>query len=261
MANTHDKGDIVDTVNRGQRGPHCGIYSRNVRLLVSKPPERPSTSHQHGQDGDPRSDCLNKHSMEATGLRPRTPPGGWDAVAIRSNGSVVTVTRAEAWEDTTGYRSAVYLRRILATGTITFVLAGCGSQATPSTSHVTPPTATAQLRAAGVTASPSTNLRDRQNVTVTVRGLPPGWKFYVSECATPYAASAMGCGAQLAAQPFGVTNQSGDGSIVFTVQTNAATGPLNSSSTPCSGECVIVATVGVHGSPLLAPISFLPSVP
>ena len=46
-------------------------------------------------------------------------------------------------------------------------------------------------------------------VTVAVRGLPDGIKFFVSECLTPVAANHNGCGPQLAQQPFGVSDNAG----------------------------------------------------
>jgi Neocarzinostatin family len=107
-----------------------------------------------------------------------------------------------------------------------------------------------------VTAVPSTSLHDGQQVTVSVKGFVPTTKFYLSECETPTQANHLGCGVQLAAQPFGLTDENGQGSASFTVQSSAATEPLSADSVPCSGECVIVATSGSGGSFGFTPITF-----
>ena len=49
-------------------------------------------------------------------------------------------------------------------------------------------------------------------MTVSVRGFLPNRKFYLSECLTPNELNALGCGAQLAAQPFDLTDAHGNGS-------------------------------------------------
>jgi hypothetical protein len=79
---------------------------------------------------------------------------------------------------------------------------------------------------------------------------------------TPLEANALGCGNQLALQPFTFSNQSGGGSIPFVVHSTAATAPYSATIAPCSGECVVVATTGnpvgtpVHGVFYMAPINF-----
>jgi len=72
----------------------------------------------------------------------------------------------------------------------------------------------------------------------------------------------LGCGNQLALQPFTFSNQSGGGSIPFVVHSSAGTAPYSETIAPCSGECVVVATTGnpvgtpVHGVFYMAPINF-----
>ncbi len=96
---------------------------------------------------------------------------------------------------------------------------------------------------------------------MTVRGLPAGSKFFVSECLTPLDANALGCGSQLATQPFSFADQAGNGSMTFVAHSSAATSKSRTLE-PCVGECVVVATTGdpvgtlTHGVYYFAPISF-----
>ena len=112
-----------------------------------------------------------------------------------------------------------------------------------------------------VTVSPSANLHDGQQVRVSVQGFRPdvpGIKFFLSECESPLQVNPLGCGRQLAAQPFGLTDSDGDGSgsVSFTVQSSAAPKALSSVVVPCAGTCVIVATTGTIGQYGFAPIAF-----
>ena len=142
-----------------------------------------------------------------------------------------------------------------------FVLAGvtlgaCGSptKAGQSTTSSSP---RIKLTAPAVTVTPSHALEDGQVVTVAVRGLPRELKFFVSECLDPVAAGHNGCGPQLAQQPLGVTDNSGDGSASFTVHSRAASTVNSQVFSPCTGECVLVVSPDQRGSPfLLAPITF-----
>ncbi len=110
--------------------------------------------------------------------------------------------------------------------------------------------------AEAVTVTPWSSLHGGQLVTVSVRGFVPTTKFYLSECESPTQANRLGCGEQLAAQPFGLTDENGQGSVSFTVESSAATEPLRADSVPCSGGCVIVATAGSDGPFGFAPIAF-----
>jgi hypothetical protein len=148
---------------------------------------------------------------------------------------------------------------------IAFVATACGSgpSSMPLALHhktsTTPKTAI--LTAEEVAVSPRTGLQDGQQVTVRVKGFKtgvPGIKFFLSECQSPLQVNSVGCGSQLAAQPFGLTDSNGDGSgsASFTVRSSAATKPLSSSLVPCAGTCVIVATAGQGGNYAFAPIAF-----
>lgn len=120
------------------------------------------------------------------------------------------------------------------------LLAGCGGPTAP-TIHVTP----------------STSLRDGEQVLVQVRGADSGGKFFVSECASAADANVNGCGDQLAAQPFGVTDSSGAGSITFRVRARAATKPYNTAAfQTCTDQCVLMATGGFGGKFVYAPLKF-----
>jgi hypothetical protein len=113
-----------------------------------------------------------------------------------------------------------------------------------------------------VSVSPWNGFHDGQEVTVDIKGFPPGWKVFVSECTTPSEVNALGCGTQLALQPFTLSNEAGNGSIPFVVHSSAGTAPYSATTAPCSGECVIVATTGnpvgspAHGVYYMAPITF-----
>ncbi|MDQ6794664.1 MAG: neocarzinostatin apoprotein domain-containing protein [Chloroflexota bacterium] len=67
-----------------------------------------------------------------------------------------------------------------------------------------------------VIVSPSVHLKDGQVVEVRVTGFGVGGKVWLSECASAAAATDLGCGVDLAAQPFLVTddNRAEAGSLV-----------------------------------------------
>lgn len=155
---------------------------------------------------------------------------------------------------------------VLGCVSLIFLVAGCGGGSPMPTAsrHVTSTTSrTVILTAEKVTVSPWTGLQDGQQVTVKVQGFKPGVpeiKFFLSECQSPLQVNRLGCGKQLAAQPFGLTDTSGNGSgtVSFTIQSRAATRSLSSVLVPCSGTCVIVATTGEGsgGTFGFAPIAF-----
>lgn len=151
---------------------------------------------------------------------------------------------------------------------LAILAAACGANqkpaALPRTTSTTGKVAVV-LEAVGVSVTPSHNLHDGQQVKVSIKGFPPGWKVFVSECITPSEANPLGCGGQLARQPSGFSDHVGNGSIPVVVHSSAATSPYNATLSPCSGECVIVATTGVpvgtpvHGVYFMAPITFAPT--
>lgn len=107
-----------------------------------------------------------------------------------------------------------------------------------------------------VTVTPATNLHDGETVTVQLTGFGVGGKVFLSECATAAAASDLGCGAELAAQPFVVTDDTRAGSTSLVVKSRAASGALASPVVACADQCVIVATVGGGYGFAFAPIVF-----
>lgn len=132
----------------------------------------------------------------------------------------------------------------------------CGSP-TRANHGTTPSTGNVTLGAGAVTVTPSRDLQDGQDVTVAVRGLPDGIKFFISECLTPTEANDAGCGPQVAQQPFGLTGNTGSGSTSFTVQSSAAATTNSQVLEPCTGECVVVVTPDVSGAIfMLASITF-----
>lgn len=157
------------------------------------------------------------------------------------------------------------VRASLALIPLAIFAAACGVPQKPSAVPRTTSTtgkASVVLEAGGVSVTPSNDLHDGQEVTVDIKGFPPGWKVFVSECTTPLEANALGCSNQLALQPFTFSSQAGNGSIPFVVHSSAGTAPYSETIAPCSGECVIVATSGnpvgtrVHGAYYMAPITF-----
>lgn len=149
---------------------------------------------------------------------------------------------------------------------LALLMAGCGggSPMPAASRHVTSTTGrTVILTTEKVTISPWTGLQNGQQVTVKVQGFKPGEpeiKFFLSECQSPLQVNRQGCGKQLAAQSFGLTDSSGNGSgtVSFTVESRAATQSLGSVLVPCSGTCVIVATTGEGAGDTFgfAPIAF-----
>jgi len=108
-----------------------------------------------------------------------------------------------------------------------------------------------------ISVTPASDLHDGEAVQVQVSGFDIGGKFWVSECATVAEANYAGCGEQLASQPFGLTDVSGHGTLVFQVYVNAGTTPYNPSSTQaCTDQCVIIATEGIGSAFAYTRVSF-----
>ena len=151
---------------------------------------------------------------------------------------------------------------LFAVAGVALIAAACGGgPKTTSTRHVATSTTSktyVKVVVGGLTVVPSSGLQDGQQVTATAKGFSPSRKFFLSECLTPLDVNALGCGQHPAAQPFGLTDDNGTGSASFTAQASASTGPLILTFQSCAGECVIVATSGVHGAFYFAPISFDP---
>ena len=107
-----------------------------------------------------------------------------------------------------------------------------------------------------VTVTPNTDLKDGQDVKVSVSGFGENGKVFLSECDHAEDANVLGCGPQLAAQPFIITGTDRSGSATFVVSGSAATEPYDTTSVePCTTLCVIVATQG-DGAWAVAPIAF-----
>ena len=109
-----------------------------------------------------------------------------------------------------------------------------------------------------VHVTPASNLHSGETVIVTVRGFDIGGKFFMSECATAADANEGGCGAELAAEPFGVTDVTGSGRITFVLSSRAGVRPYDPSDTvACRQSCVLVATGGLNSSFAMAPLRFV----
>lgn len=108
-----------------------------------------------------------------------------------------------------------------------------------------------------VVVSPSANLVDGEKVQVTVTGFGAEGKLFLSECASAGDANSAGCGEQLAAQPFIITDDLGRGTEIFSVSAVAGTKPYNTTSTQtCTDQCVLLVTAGIGYGYAYAPLSF-----
>jgi hypothetical protein len=108
-----------------------------------------------------------------------------------------------------------------------------------------------------VTVSPNEGLADDSTVTVTVRGFGVGEKVFLSECDSAQDANDLGCGPQLAAQPFITTGNDRSASGSFVLSERAASGPSPpTSGTFCAEFCVLVATQGDGFAWAVAPLAF-----
>jgi hypothetical protein len=113
-------------------------------------------------------------------------------------------------------------------------------------------------RSPTVTVSPSNNLHNGEKVSVTVSGFDIGAKFFLSECADARDVNSGGCGQQLAAQPFGLTNMLGTGSYDFDVKSTVAANDYHLRPLyRCRDDCVLVATGGFGGSVWYARLRFV----
>ena len=139
---------------------------------------------------------------------------------------------------------------------LSLMAAACGPNSGPSSARSTS-TSTARFTHPSVAVTPSSALTAGQQVQVHVSGFDIGGKVFLSECSSAAAANADGCGEQLAAQPFILTDESRSGSGTFTVESTAAGKPYNTADAiPCTTNCVLLATGGSGGGFAVAPLSF-----
>ena len=122
----------------------------------------------------------------------------------------------------------------------------CSPPSDPATANVADPR---------VTVTPATGLSTGQRVKVSVTGFGESRKVFLSECDYAEDASGLGCGPQIAAQPFIVTGTNRSGSTTFVVQSSAASKPYDFEVTPCTNLCVIVAAQG-DGAWAVARVAF-----
>ena len=114
-----------------------------------------------------------------------------------------------------------------------------------------------------ITVTPATDLIDGQTVQVTVAGLHPEDKVWLSECATAADVNPFGCGTGLPEMPFLITDATGHASGAFTVTADIPTAAEDGTTQPCS-TCVLAAVSGdAAGSPpaptASAPLTFAPT--
>lgn len=107
-----------------------------------------------------------------------------------------------------------------------------------------------------ITVTPSAGLKDGQGVHVSVSGFGGNEEVFLSESDHAEDANVLGCGLQLAAQPFIITGATRSGSTTFVVSGSAASKPYDPTSIePCTALCVIAATQG-DGAWAVAPVAF-----
>jgi len=139
---------------------------------------------------------------------------------------------------------------------LSLMAASCGPSAGPSSARSTS-TSIAPFTHPSVVVTPSSALTAGQQVQVHVSGFETAWKVYLSECSSASAANKYGCGEQLAAQPFVMTDESRSGSGAFTVEPIASGRPYNTADAiPCTTNCVLLATMGSGGGFAVAPLGF-----
>lgn len=139
---------------------------------------------------------------------------------------------------------------------LSLIAAACGPSSGPSAARSTS-TSIAPFTHPSVTVTPSSVLTAGQQVQVHVSGFEISWKVYLSECSSASAANKYGCGEQLAAQPFIITDESRSGSGTFIVEPVASGKPYNTADvTPCTTNCVLLATMGGGGGFAVAPLGF-----
>jgi len=112
------------------------------------------------------------------------------------------------------------------------------------------------VRNPAAVVSPSSGLKDGMNVNVQVSGFGSGGKVWLSECASAAAATDLGCGGDLASQPFLVTDDNGTGSASLVVHVRAGGRPPSPVLVKCADQCVIVATLGSGFAFVTARIDF-----
>jgi len=117
--------------------------------------------------------------------------------------------------------------------------------------------------AATITVTPATGLMDGQTVQVTVAGLHPEDKVWLSECATAADVNPFGCGTGLPEMPFLITDDTGHASGSFTVTADIPTAAEDGAIQPCV-TCVLAAVSGdAAGSPpaptASTPLMFAPT--
>jgi hypothetical protein len=132
----------------------------------------------------------------------------------------------------------------------------------PRSTQVPGPGGPSSIRSPALTITSSTGLRNGQVIEVHVSGFSIGEKVFLSECGSESDANDAGCGQQLAAQPFLVTNAKRNGSGTFRVTTVAGTRPYDmQGNVPCTNSCVLVATGGVGLAFASTPLTFVSPVP
>jgi hypothetical protein len=133
---------------------------------------------------------------------------------------------------------------VLLAGPIGLTACSSSPSTTPSTTGAAP---TSTSLGTVLRVAPTTNLHYGEVVQVSMSGFPPG-KAFLSECASVTDVTTLGCGAQLAAQPF-VEIESGAGTESFKVSDQAPSTPLSPEPTAsCTNQCVLVATSGANPS-------------
>ena len=156
-------------------------------------------------------------------------------------------------------------RPVLGSGTmaVLVLLTGCARTpravdpgTCPATCAPTPPPVPSAPGLTGVAAhsgpaldvTPLTGLRDGQQVRVRALGFRGSHKVFFSECANAAAANTLGCGDQLAAQVFAVTDDGGQATTWLTIHNVGYMKPYDTGgSVQCTDQCVLVATTNLAG--------------
>jgi hypothetical protein len=148
------------------------------------------------------------------------------------------------------------------------VASGCASSTAPDAASASASGAAVAMSSpasseASITVTPSADLRDGQTVQVTVTGLHPEDKVWLSECATTADVNPFGCGTGLPEMPFLITDDTGHASGSFNVTAHIPTAAEDGTTQLCS-TCVLAAVSGYFAGLPPAPtastrLSFAPT--
>jgi hypothetical protein len=228
----------VSVEANGFMAVYTGPQGERVTLSISvpnPPPPESDGSQQLGFRGDPRG-LYQRQTSEPTSER------------------FLVWNEAGSWAGAIGFPGSGH------PGDVPYFVAATGMTETDFmrlVGSLSPVPHNARPEPPSVVVSPSERLQDGQPVQVTLSGFGPNDRVRLSECASD-SVTPLGCGEQLARQPFVDTDAMGAGSTSFVVRDSAPAKPFNTDETfECADRCVLVATTNLPGTtPAIAALAF-----